>query len=31
MKNLSELKMKYLEVFPKDALNQDELNAIEKN
>lgn len=30
MRNLSELKLKYLEVFPEDALNQDELNAIEK-
>lgn len=30
MKNLSELKMKYLGVFPEDSLNQDELNAIEK-
>lgn len=30
MKNLFELKMKYLEIFPEDSLNQDELNAIEK-
>ncbi|MDE5780456.1 MAG: SMI1/KNR4 family protein [Lachnospiraceae bacterium] len=30
MKSLSELKMKYLEMFSEDALNQDELNTIEK-
>lgn len=30
MKDLSELKKKYLEVFPEDALNQDDLSAIEK-
>lgn len=30
MKSLSELKMKYLEMFSEDALNQEELNTIEK-
>lgn len=30
MKKLSELKTKYLEVFPEDGLSQNELNAIEE-